>query len=84
VKNIQTQEELEKVKRLQDMEETMYAQYRIGLVDTNKANDPQLASDIAEIIRNSKKQRKSIEETGKNICDSLKKQAKNIFAWRCE
>ena len=84
VKNIQTQQELEKFERLEDLEESLYAQYRIGNIDLNKANDPQLASDLAQIIQTSKKQRKTLQATYKEVCTLLGKQAVNISgAWRC-
>jgi hypothetical protein len=55
VKNIETQQELEKVLRLQDFEQSLYAQHRDrtgSTVETNKANDAKLISELAQIIQN--------------------------------
>ncbi len=86
VKSNQTQEEVDKIGRLQDIEESLYSQYgsRKEWVALSKEKDPQLSSDLAKTIQGSKERQKKAEEAYKNYCWILGKQATNVWgAWRC-
>jgi hypothetical protein len=53
-------------------------------VENNKANDPQLITDLAQTVQWFKWHQQKLQESEKGICSLLGKQATNISgAWRC-
>ncbi|MEI6710720.1 MAG: hypothetical protein WCK88_00105 [bacterium] len=81
----QPQEELKKIQHLQDLEASLYSQYgsRKEGVALNKEKDPQLSSELAKILQESKKRQKDEKEGAKNICTILGEQARNAQGIRC-
>ncbi len=85
IKNNQTQEETQKIQRLQKLEESLYSQYgpRREQVALSKQNDPQQSSDIAKVVQDSRDTQSTLQKVYKNVCTLLEKQATNVPAWRC-
>lgn len=86
IKNIQTQEETQKIQEIQDRTEALYAQYRNRLwnIEQGKANDPLPGSELVKNIEAEKQIRKNAETAEKNICNITGKQAVTVpGATRC-
>lgn len=86
IKSNQTQEETQKIQRLQILEESLYTQYgsRREQVALSKQNDPKQSSDLAQTIQDSRETQDTLKKIyNGNICPLSREQATNVNAWRC-
>lgn len=87
IKSNQTQEEIQKIERLQYLEEWLYAQYDIRKkwVALIQEKNPKTATELIQLVEESKERQSIMQNIYKNICHLLWEQASNIAeAWRCK